>query len=354
MPHSPADGDARPRRLLLLGAASVGFGLLVLLVALADGRALLQTVRGAPPAMLAAPMALTLLSYGAMARSYQGIADAAGSRLSFRTWLRLTFVSNTANYVVTSAGLSGFAVRMFLLAQQGVPSGRAVLISLVQTFLTNVTLLCFILAGFVSLVSRRELTGAPLVAATAVVVAFGALLVLAGVLVAHRPLRRRLLRRGTHLVYGLLRRVAPRRAPRRARLWRFQHNLDEGIEFLLRRKDRMLAPAAWITLDWFLTLAILWVAFRAVGQPIGIGLVLVGFGVGLLLSLVSFVPGGLGIMEGSMAAVYVSLGVPLERAVVAVLIFRVAYYVLPLLVSVFLFHGLMRQVTRRAAEAARV
>src|SRR5579885_295684 len=170
---------------------------------------------------------------------------------------------------------------------------------------------------------------------------------------ARRRLRLRLLRRGTLLLYATLRRLAPRRAPRRARLWRFQHTLDEGIAFLLQRKDRMLAPAAWITLDWFLTLAILWVAFRAVGQPIGLGLVLVGFGVGLLCSLVSFVPGGLGIMEGSMAAVYVSLGVPLERAVVAVLIFRVAYYVLPLVVSIFLFHGLMRQAIERA-EAARV
>jgi uncharacterized protein (TIRG00374 family) len=331
----------------------MGLGLLVLLVALTDARALLATARGVPPALLAVPMALTLLSYGAMARSYQGIADAAGSRLSFRTWLRLTFVSNTANYVLTSAGLSGFAVRMVLLAQQGVPSGRAVLISLVQTFLTNATLLCFILAGFVSLVSRRQLAGGPLVAAALAIVAFVALLALALVLVAHRRLRRRLLRRGTHLVYAALRRVAPRRTPRRARLWRFQHNLDEGITFLLQRKDRMLAPAAWITLDWFLTLAILWVAFRAVGQPIGLGLVLIGFGVGLLCSLVSFVPGGLGIMEGSMAAVYVSLGVPLERAVVAVLIFRVAYYVLPLLVSLFLFHGLMRQAMR-GAETARV
>src|SRR5581483_9669745 len=201
LPRSPGDAGARRRRWLFAAAASLGLGLLVLLVALTDARALLATARGVPPAMLAVPMALTLLSYAAMARSYQGIADAAGSRLSFRTWLRLTFVSNTANYVVTSAGLSGFAVRMFLLAQQGVPSGRAVLISLVQTFLTNATLLCFVLAGFVSLVSRRELSGGPLLAAAAAIVAFVGLLVLAALLVARRRLRRRLLRRGTHLLY---------------------------------------------------------------------------------------------------------------------------------------------------------
>jgi uncharacterized membrane protein YbhN (UPF0104 family) len=44
-----------------------------------------------------------------------------------------------------------------------------------------------------------------------------------------------------------------------------------------------------------------------------------------------------------MAAVFASLGVPFESAVVAVLLFRVAYYVLPLVVSVFFFRGMMAQ-----------
>src|SRR5262249_58710790 len=130
-------------------------------------------------AMLAIPILLTLLSYAAMSRSYQGIAEAAGCRLRFRDWLRITFVSNTVNYLVTSAGLSGFAVRMYLLSQQGVPSGRAVLISLVQTFLTNFTLLFFVVAGFATLVLRYSLSEAALAAAATAVVLFAGTLVYA-------------------------------------------------------------------------------------------------------------------------------------------------------------------------------
>ena len=76
-------------------------------------------------------------------------------------------------------------------------------------------------------------------------------------------------------------------------------------------------------------------------------MVVAGFGVGALLSLVSLVPGGLGVMEGSMTGVFVSMGVPYEPAVIAVLIFRAAYYVIPLLIAVFFFHGLMREATTR-------
>jgi uncharacterized membrane protein YbhN (UPF0104 family) len=51
-----------------------------------------------------------------------------------------------------------------------------------------------------------------------------------------------------------------------------------------------------------------------------------------------------------MTAVFVSLSVPLEPAVVAVLIFRVAYYVLPLLLSLFFFHGVMLQAAHGVAS----
>ncbi|HSV06076.1 MAG TPA: flippase-like domain-containing protein [Candidatus Binatus sp.] len=351
----PADGQqARRRRVFLTGALTIGIGLLVLPMVLADGRELLRTAAGIEPYMLALPAALTLLSYAAMSRSYQDIADAAGCHLSFRSWLRITFVSNTVNYLVTSAGLSGFAVRMYLLSQQGITSGRAVLISLVQTFLTNFTLLFFILAGFATLLLGHSLPEVALAATAGVVVLFAATLAFGAVLVFHRRLRRRalfVLAEGTH---RLLRATLPRWSPGRVRIWRFQHNLNEGFEFLLARKEHILAPAAWILLDWVLTLAILWAAFRAVHYPIGLGLVVIGFAVGICLSLISLVPAGLGVMDSSMTAVFVGLSVPLERAVVAVLIFRVAYYLLPLLVSLCVFHRVMLEAAHRVSSAARV
>ena len=331
-------------------AVAVGLAILVGLVAFTDGRELWNTASRLDPAGLIVPLLLATASYAAMARSYQGIAGAAGCHLTFRTWLRITFVSNTANYLVTSAGLSGFAVRMYLLSQQGLPRGRCVLISLVQTFLTNFTLLFFILIGFVTLVTRSQTMGVALGAASVAVVLFTAVLVGGVVLIAHRRLRRRTLLWLANLAHRVGRRVAPHRTPRRVRLWRSQHNLNEGLEFLLSRKRHILVPTLWIMLDWVLTLGILWWAFIAVHHPISLGLVMIGFAVGILLSLVSLVPGGLGVMEGSMAAVFVGLGVPLESAVVAVLIFRIAYYVFPLLVSLFLFHGVLRQATRAAAR----
>lgn len=352
MADLPAEPSGGRRRALLAAALAGGVALLVLPVAFSDGRRLLEIVSSVRLAELAATVLLTVLSYLAMSRSYQGIACAAGIDLSFREWTRITLVSNTANYIVTTAGLSGFAVRMYLLSQQGVRPGRAVLISLVQTFLTNLTLLVFIFLGFATLVARHYLPEGTLIGAGAVLVTLTAILGYAAVLVIRRDLRRRTLFAVADGIHRILRRTSPRWTPGRLKLWRFQHNLNEGFDFLLARKDRIVAPTVWITVDWVLTLAILWTAFRAVDHPVSSGIVIVGFAVGICISLASLVPGGLGIMESSMTAVFVSLGVPLEPAVVAVLIFRLVYYLLPLLVSLFVFHGLMGQVAHAAGTAA--
>ncbi len=346
-----ADPPRRGSRVALVVAVAIGVGVFLVLVLLTNVQELLHTAANVQPLQLAVPLALSVLSYAAMARSYQGIADVAGRHLPFREWLRITFVSNTANFLVTSAGLSGFAVRMLLLSQHGVSSGRAVLISLVQTFLTNFTLLLFILSGIVALVVRKHIGGMLLLFATSAVVGFALLLVFVFVLAVRPELRRRTLLRLTVIAHRLGRRIVPRWTPRLGQLAKWQHTLDQGFDFLLKRKQSMIAPTFWICFDWVLTIGVLWTAFWAVDHPLPLSIVIMGFGVGLLTTLVSFVPAGIGIMEGSMVAVFVSLKANQAKALVAVLIFRLTYQVVPLAVSLLLFHGLVRQALRQAGRA---
>lgn len=278
-----------------------------------------------------------------MARSYQGIAWAAGIQVPFWEMLKVTFVANSVNYLITTGGLSGFAVRMFFFIRMGMRSGTAVTVSLVQTFVTNVVLLFFVVGGFYYLIRTHELRGLTLVVIPLLLVLFSVATLITVFLLSHRQLRRRTLFVLAELAHWVFQRVAPRHKPRRVRIWRFQRNLDRGIEFLLSRKRHMMGPVFWIVVDWIVTLYILYTAFLCVGTTVPLTFVVVGFAVGIVLSLVSFIPGGLGVMEGSMAAIFAGLGVPFETAVVAVLVFRAAYYLLPLLISVFFFRNMMAQ-----------
>jgi len=330
------------RRLALLALifAATGFGLMF---AYSDGQKLLSVASGISWVRLAAPIAATLLSYVLMALSYEGIAEAAGSRLGLLRMLRITFVSNTVNYLVATGGLSGFALRMYFFNQSGIPVGRAVTISLVQGLLTNLVLLVFLVMGFYFLLVNHTLGTAALVSASILLAVFVAVTLLCVLLIVHPPTRRRVLFWGAEAGHWVAKKLLPHhRRPRRVRLWRLQHNINQGLEFLLRSYRRMVMPTIYIVLDWVVTLAVLWASFWCVGLRVPIPLVVVGFAVGILLSLVSLAPGGIGVMEGSMTTIFVALGKPLESTVIAVLIFRFAYYAVPFLLSLVFFRGMMR------------
>lgn len=322
--------------------AVLGAVLLVVLIARADLDRLLATARGIAPGLLLLPVLATIGSYLTMAWSYQGIARAAGYELPFAEMFRITLVANTANYLLSTGGLSGFALRMYLFARRGIPAGSAVLISLVQTLITNLTLLIFIVWGFLVLLLSHNLVGRDLIAAGGLLVGFSLVVVAASVALVRRRWRRRLLYTLTRTADRLLARVAPHRRPQRAKLIRFQHNVDVGLQFLMERPHEMLAPTFYIMLDWVFTLLVLYTAFIAIGAPIPMSHVVAGFAIGMFFSIASLVPGGLGILEGSMAAVFVALGVPYEHAVVAILIFRAAYYGLPMLASLVLAPRMLR------------
>ncbi len=77
----------------------------------------------------------------------------------------------------------------------------------------------------------------------------------------------------------------------------------------------------------------LYLLFMAAGNPVSISVLLIGYGLPLLLGKVSFLPGGVGIVEGTMVALYTGLGVPASTAVVVVIAYRVLSFWIPSLLG---------------------
>jgi uncharacterized protein (TIRG00374 family) len=74
--------------------------------------------------------------------------------------------------------------------------------------------------------------------------------------------------------------------------------------------------------------------FIAAGYPVGPEILVVGYGLPLLLGKIAFLlPGGIGVVESTMAALYTGLGVPGSIAVVVVLSYRVFSFWIPTLIG---------------------
>jgi uncharacterized protein (TIRG00374 family) len=79
-----------------------------------------------------------------------------------------------------------------------------------------------------------------------------------------------------------------------------------------------------------LTLVVLFVAAR---QPVNAGALLMGYGLPQLVGRITFLPGGLGVVEGGMVGVYAAFGVPTSVAVLVVLAYRGLSFWFPTLIG---------------------
>ena len=322
---------------VLLAALAIG-----LIVAASDASEMVQAIASVRPAMLLIPLICTAASYSAMAASYQRIAATAGLDLGFGKMLKITLASTAANYVFSTGGLSGLALRSYFFSRQhGLSSGTAVSISLAQTFLTNFVLLAFLFWGLLNLLVDGQLHGSSEVIVALLFVVSVVISCAAVAVVSSRPMRLRLFALLMRIPNLLSRFTKGRGTVIRARLEFFELELNEGVDFLISCGTKLIPPLAYIGLDWFLMLGTLYAAFYCVDRPVPMHIVVIGFSTGVFLSLINLVPGGLGIMEGSMAAVFAAFGVPLEMAVVATVIFRVSYYVLPLVITLAFFRQVL-------------
>lgn len=74
--------------------------------------------------------------------------------------------------------------------------------------------------------------------------------------------------------------------------------------------------------------------FIAAGYPVGPEILIVGYGLPLLLGKMAFLlPGGIGVVESTMAALYTGLGVPGSITVVVVLSYRVFSFWIPTMIG---------------------
>ena len=123
----------------------------------------------------------------------------------------------------------------------------------------------------------------------------------------------------------------------------------EWLEGLFDAADLLLSggwrgPLLGASLTVVFDMLTLYFLFIAAGHPVSAGVLLTGYGLPLLFGRTAFmIPGGVGVIESTMAGLYASLGVQDAVTVVVVLAYRVLSFWIPLLLGFPLILILERQ-----------
>ena len=116
----------------------------------------------------------------------------------------------------------------------------------------------------------------------------------------------------------------------------FADNFANSVGTLRGAHGKLLRPWCHAMLVDGLEILVLgacFAAFSGAGRAVTPTMLIAGYALGTLFLVVSITPQGLGVVEGVMTAIFVSFGVPLERAAVVVLAYRGLSFWLPLCVG---------------------
>lgn len=292
-----------------------------------------------PPALL-----LTAVSYASVSAALVALCGPMGVAAPRGPMMRIAVISVAVNNLVSFGGVAGYSLRAALSRPHGVATGHSLAMSLTHAYLNNLFMFLLLAAGLFLLVGdsamdpawRRTLEAGGILAVAFVLFSTAALF------------------SGT--VRGAIIALGPRLASRLPGRWRtpLATALDELDEALGRAAGAfrlapraMLWPLAFLGLHWCAMLGAFWCCLSAFAGPVDVDVLVGGFSVGAVAGFASLLPGGVGVQDGSLAAALVVQGVSIEVAVLAALLFRLVYYLVPFVVTLPLYASALR---RRSGE----
>ncbi|WP_457751947.1 flippase-like domain-containing protein [Thermococcus sp.] len=141
-------------------------------------------------------------------------------------------------------------------------------------------------------------------------------------------------KRVSYWIFNLLSRIMPKKTKKYEK--KFIHMIEVnvpkfqgGFKLLMRDKKSFLLALSYSFMMWFLILLRSYYVFYSLNYQIRLLDVMVVQMVGIVIGLVSIIPGGAGLIETVNSAVYVLLGIDKEIAVTATLVERLISYWAP-------------------------
>ncbi len=314
---------------------------------------LAQTLRQGRWAWVMAAAGLQTVYYLVYAGLYRAAFAAVDIRLPLAQLLPTVFASLAVNVAAPTGGVSGAALFVDDAARRGYPAGRAAAAVLLALIADLTAFVVVLLAGLAYLFTYHDLKPYEVAGAAVLLLVIGGLsaVLLLGLW------RREWLLRMLAWVQRSANRVAAVLSHRGflSETWasKTAGEFAEASVMVAAHLPRLARALGIALCAHGLDLISLYLLFLAFHGPVGPGILVAGYAMGILFWIVAVTPQGIGVVEGVMALVFASLGVPAERSTVIAVAFRGLTFWLPLLAGFVLLRRVQTfQVAARISPEA--
>ncbi len=254
------------------------------------------------------------------------IVDLGKSRLSVFRGALITMAAASIG-LVAGGWVSGAAATYRWVEKSEDTSEEAALAGVLPLFFNNALLTIVTVIGLVYLLINHRLSTGQMIGYSLFLFALGVGIgtVLYGI--GHQPTVERLVSG----IFGRLMHLV--RRPYNA--IQTHHTIDNiYIGLGLLRKSGWVRPVLGSGMNIGLDMLTLYLLFIAAGYAINPGVLMAGYGLAYILGKVAFLfPGGIGVVESGMTAIYTNLGIPGPVSVVVVLSYRLFSFWIPSLLG---------------------
>jgi uncharacterized protein (TIRG00374 family) len=255
--------------------------------------------------------------------------------------LRVGFVSDVlSNLIAIPASL---ALRLLVLGRHGVTPSQTVGSSLLLSYFKNLVFFILIPLSLIYIIFSYPLA----FGGVAIMVLLIVILVIV-IAVAIFILYNTRIRAFVLMVLGKIWHFITHKSIEK-RLSDFGDTVTQGILQLKHKPKLLLLIAALIIGEVAAMIAGLSFGFKALGIPVHLGVLITGFNFGITLTVISFIPGDLGVQEASIAGILAIFGVPFSQGVLGAMLFRVLYYFVPFVVSLGFYWSLIRETHKKSS-----
>lgn len=335
------EGPKVPSGRILVGTILL-VGLVIGVLITMDWDKLRQILEQADWRAIPAAILFTAISYGATGYLFARVSRLMGIQMKMRDMTEIGFVTASLNHVVTSGGVAGYSVRYLLMRESGVALKDVLAASALHYYLTTLVMLGALPVAFVYLIFNSTMGRGVAIGIGAATSLVSIIFLFFTAMIFLQSMRGPFLRwagKVANLVIG---------RDFSDTLEKFDQALARGVKRFRAQPREIFLAVSLVAMDEVGSATVLWFCFKALGPAVAPGVLMAGFVIGIIAGVISMVPGGLGVQEGSMAGVFALLGTPIEQAVLAALLFRVIYFLLPYFASFGFYGRLMGPTDHRA------
>jgi len=280
-----------------------------------------------------------ILSFYTLAKSFAVYFKATGQALSMKVLVPAMIELNFVNHVFPSGGVSGASYFAWRVRPHGISTAKSTLAQLTRFSFAFVGYIALMLVSLVLLAIGGHASSLVILLVSGIVFSllFGMVVLVVALGSEKRTAR---FAQGLIRVVNRVIHIVRPKYPETIKMRRVKKTLLElHKDYEVIRSDfkRMRVVFAWNFAASMCELSLLYITFVAHGVWVNPGAVVIAFVIATAAGLLAILPGGIGIYEPLMTAVFISVGVPAGLALSVTLIYRTITLVFSLLTGGILY-----------------